>query len=88
MLRHYLAVARRHLHRCFGYSVINIMGLAISLTCCILLTLYIRHELSYDRFHQKADQIYRIAGDRFAATPASWARRGSEFLGEGLFHCG
>lgn len=73
MLRHYLAVAIRHLHRRIGYSVINIMGLAISLTCCILLTLYIRHELSYDRFHQKADQIYRIAGDRFAATPAPWA---------------
>lgn len=73
MLRHYLAVAIRHLHRRIGYSVINIMGLAISLTCCILLTLYIRHELSYDRFHQKADQIYRIAGNRFAATPAPWA---------------
>jgi putative ABC transport system permease protein len=114
MLRHYLAVAIRHLHRRIGYSVINIMGLGISLTWCILLTLYIRHELSYDRFHQKADQIYRIAGDRFAATPAPWApalvrdfsdvlqavrikaavfpvvctRRGSEFLGEGLLHCG
>lgn len=73
MIRHYLAVALRHLRRQFGYSFINIAGLAISLTCCLLLTLYIRHELSYDRFHRNADQIYRIAGDRFAPTPGPWA---------------
>jgi len=43
------------------YSLINIFGLAAGMACCILLFLYIRHELSYDRFHKNADRIFRVA---------------------------
>ena len=43
-----------------GYSLINILGLAIGMACCILILLYVTDELSYDKFHEKSDQIYRI----------------------------
>ncbi|MBT6005141.1 MAG: FtsX-like permease family protein [Prolixibacteraceae bacterium] len=42
------------------YSMINIVGLAIGITACILIMLYVQSELSYDTFHEKADRIYRV----------------------------
>lgn len=45
------------------YSILNILGLAISLACFILIALYVVDELSYDRFHEKAERIYRINSD-------------------------
>jgi putative ABC transport system permease protein len=42
------------------YSFINILGLSIGITACILVTLYVKHDLSYDRYHRNADNIYRI----------------------------
>jgi putative ABC transport system permease protein len=60
MLRNYFTVALRNLIRYKGYSMINIIGLAIGLASCILITLYIADELSYDSFHEKAGRIYRI----------------------------
>jgi len=42
------------------YSMINIVGLAIGITACILIMLYVQSELSYDRFHEKADRIFRV----------------------------
>lgn len=41
-------------------SLISVIGLAVALTCCILILLYIRYELSYDRYHKNADNIYRV----------------------------
>ncbi|MCY3556868.1 MAG: ABC transporter permease [Gemmatimonadetes bacterium] len=69
MIVHYLSVALRNLIRQPGYSSINILGLAIGITCCMLILLYIQHELSYDRFHEKADRIYRVVNGNFARTP-------------------
>lgn len=43
-----------------SYTGINLFGLAIGLTCCIVITLYVLHENSYDRFHEKSDRMYRI----------------------------
>ena len=43
-----------------GYSLINISGLAVGMACTILIFLWVQHELSYDRFHQNAEQIYRV----------------------------
>ncbi len=42
------------------YSTINIVGLAIGITACILIMLYVQNELSYDKFHEKSDRIYRV----------------------------
>ncbi len=60
MFRNYLLVAFRHLNRNRVYSLINLFGLAAGLTCCILIFLFVREELSYDRFHTHEDRIFRI----------------------------
>ncbi|MBN2357753.1 ABC transporter permease [candidate division KSB1 bacterium] len=60
MLSNYLKVAVRNLFRQKGYSFINIAGLAAGMACFILIALWVFHELSYDRFHEKMDRIYRV----------------------------
>ena len=60
MLQNYIKVAIRSLLKHKGYSFINIFGLAIGLTCFILIGLFVQFELSYDKFHDKSDQIYRV----------------------------
>jgi putative ABC transport system permease protein len=57
----YFKIAGRKLKRQKGYSFINIAGLAIGLTACLLILLWVRDELSYDRYHEKADRIYQLA---------------------------
>lgn len=63
MLRNYFKIASRNLLRKKGYSAINILGLSIGMTCCLLIFLYVTHELSYDKFHTKGDLIYRLVTD-------------------------
>ena len=63
MFRNYLTVAFRHLNRQKGYSAINVMSLALGIACALLILLYIRDELSYDRYHEKADRIYRVISE-------------------------
>ena len=58
MLKNYLKSALRNLWRHKGHSAINILGLAVGMTCLILIMLYVKSELSYDRFHVNRDQIY------------------------------
>lgn len=60
MLKHYLKISLRTLQKYKGYTLINIFGLAIGLASAILILLYIQDEVSYDKHHKKADQIYRI----------------------------
>jgi len=60
MIRNYFKTAWRNLLRNKGFALINILGLAAGLTCCLLLTLYLQHELSFDRFHKKGDRIVRV----------------------------
>ncbi|GHB54903.1 ABC transporter permease [Persicitalea jodogahamensis] len=60
MLSNYLKIAWRNLRRDKFYSLINILGLTIGITCGLLLLLYVTDELSYDRYHKNADQIYRV----------------------------
>jgi len=60
MLRNYLTVAVRNVLRQKGYSFINICGLALGIAFCVLVLLYVRDELSYDRFFEKADRIFRV----------------------------
>ena len=63
MLKNYLKIAIRNLRRYKGYAFINIFGLAVGLACCLLIMLYVQDERSYDRFHEKADRIYRVEMD-------------------------
>ncbi|MCP5104231.1 MAG: FtsX-like permease family protein [bacterium] len=60
MFKNYLKTAFRNMLRHKGYSFINIAGLAIGMACCILLVVYIHSELSFDRYHENADRIYRL----------------------------
>lgn len=59
MIRNYLLISLRYLLRNKGYTSINLVGLALGISCCILIMLFVRSEFSYDRFHTKADRIYR-----------------------------
>lgn len=60
MIRNYFKTAIRNLLRNKVYSFINIAGLSLGLTCAMLIILYVKDEVSYDRFHKNVDQIYRI----------------------------
>jgi len=60
MLKNYLKVAWRNIIRYKGYSFINIFGLAVGIACCILIMVWVQNELSFDRFNEKADRIYRV----------------------------
>ncbi len=60
MIHHFLQIAWRNLVKRKFYSFINIAGLAVGMTCCLLITLYIKNELSYDQYHTKKDRIYRV----------------------------
>ncbi len=61
MLRNYFKIAWRKLQKDKFYSLLNILGLTIGITCGLLLLLYVTDELSYDRYHANADRIYRLA---------------------------
>lgn len=63
MLKHYFKTAIRNLARNKGYTAINILGLAVGITCCLLVMLFVRSEWSYDKFHSKSDRIYRMWQD-------------------------
>ncbi|MFC2117558.1 ABC transporter permease [Bacteroidota bacterium] len=60
MLKNYIKVALRNLIRNLGFSIINILGLAIGIACSVLIFLFVNFELSFDRFHEKSDRICRI----------------------------
>jgi len=60
MFKNYLKTSLRYLLRYKTYTAINTLGLAVGITCCILIMLFVRSEFSYDRFNTKADRIYRI----------------------------
>lgn len=60
MLKNLLKIALRNILKDKTYSAINILGLTIGITCSLFLFLYILHELSYDRYHKNADNIYRV----------------------------
>ena len=59
MLKNYLMIAFRNLVRFKTYSLINILGLAVGIACCLLILLFVSDELSYDKFHKNFKNIYR-----------------------------
>jgi putative ABC transport system permease protein len=58
MFRNYFKIAFRNFLRHKGYTFINMAGLAIGIACCILIMLWVQDELSYDRFHENAEDLY------------------------------
>lgn len=60
MYKNYFTIAWRTFLKTKGYSFINIAGLAVGLSACLLIGLYVKHELSYDRFHENASRVYRV----------------------------
>ena len=63
MIKSYLKIAWRNILRYKGFSLINILGLAIGMACCIVVALFIIDELSFDRYNTNADRIYRVVKD-------------------------
>jgi putative ABC transport system permease protein len=63
MFKNYFKTAMRNLFRNKVYSLINIAGLSLGLACCLLIFLYSKDEVSYDRFHKNKDNIYRIVAN-------------------------
>jgi len=61
MFGNYLKIAIRNMKRQKGYAFINTFGLAVGLTCFFLLMIYVRHELSYEKFHANSRRIFRVA---------------------------
>ncbi|MFC1725613.1 ABC transporter permease [candidate division KSB1 bacterium] len=64
MFKNYIKTAFRNMKRKKVFSFINIAGLTIGMTCCILILLWVQDELSYDRFHRNADNIYIVVSER------------------------
>ena len=60
MIKNYLKIAFRHLWRNRLYTFVNIVGLTIGMTCALLAILYVNDELSFDKFHKNAPQLYRL----------------------------
>ena len=60
MLKNYLKTTLRNFRKQRTYSLISIFGFSLGITSCLLIMLYVKQELSYDRFHTNADRIYRV----------------------------
>jgi len=81
MIKNYFKTAWRILWRNKVFSAINILGLSTGLACCILMFLFIQHELSYDKFNVNAENIYRVTSipvegkerKELAVAPPPWA---------------
>ena len=68
MLKNYFKIALRNFIKQKGYSTINVLGLSIGMAACIMITLYILQESSFDDFHTKGDRIYRVTSHMKAPT--------------------
>ncbi|NIR49132.1 FtsX-like permease family protein [candidate division KSB1 bacterium] len=73
MLKNYLVIAFRNFFKQKGSAFINVLGLAVGIACCLFILLYVKDELSYDRFHKRSDDIYRVVRTSSAMTCAPLA---------------
>ncbi len=72
MFKNYLKIAYRNLFRFKSYSFINIFGLAIGFCACIFIGLWISNEISYDRFNENIDNIYRVLTRNYYGSESYW----------------
>ncbi len=61
MFKNLIKTAVRYIFKHFGYSLMNILGLTLGMTSALFLIIYSANEISYDRYHEKADRIYRVS---------------------------
>jgi putative ABC transport system permease protein len=61
MFKNLIKTAVRHILKHFGYSILNILGLTLGISSALFLIIYVADEVSYDRYHEKADRIYRVS---------------------------
>ncbi|MFL5774323.1 MAG: ABC transporter permease [Flavisolibacter sp.] len=81
MIWNYFILAWRNLLKYKLFSAINFLGLSSGLACCILMFLFVQHELKYDKFHARSRDLYRLTSvmysnggqSKLAVTPAPWA---------------
>ncbi|RYF92835.1 MAG: ABC transporter permease, partial [Chitinophagaceae bacterium] len=64
MIKNYFKIAWRNLRRNKGFSITNILGLTIGITCTILIALWVNDEVNYDKFHKHYDNIYQVMANR------------------------
>lgn len=85
MLRNYLIAVTRYISRNRGFTAINILGLVLGMTAFMLITQYVVHEFSYDKFWKNSERIYRVQLDRYDRGELStqWAA-GANGLGPDL----
>src|ERR1700760_57586 len=72
MIRNYLMLAFRNLGKRKGYTALNILGLAIGITCCLLIFQYVSYERSYDTFQKNSSQIVRLRLDEYKQGKLMW----------------
>ena len=65
MLKNYLLIAFRNIIKNIGFSSINILGLSIGITATLLILLWVQDELSFDRFHENAENLYQVEEDQY-----------------------
>lgn len=68
MLKNYLKIAFRNILRQKGYSFINIVGLAIGIAACLLISLWVQDELNFDKFHKNGEDIYQMFQTQYYPT--------------------
>lgn len=83
LLRNYFKTLGRNVVRNKFYTSLNLIGLTIGIACCLLIILFIKDELSYDRFNEKADNIYRVTAKFLVGSQNHWAPIGPP-VGKGL----
>lgn len=84
MIRNYLVVALRHISRSRMFFAINVLGLSIGLACACTLFLFLRDDLSFDKFHRDAERIYRVATEVQLPDGSVVARMGGSSLPLGI----
>lgn len=72
MIKNYFKIALRNLVKRKGYSLLNIFGLAIGITCCLLIFQYVAFEKSFDTFEDNADQVVRLRLDSYQHGKLAW----------------
>ena len=68
MFKNYIKIALRHLKKYKTYTSINLIGLSVGIAVCIIISLWVKYELSFDKYHEHTNEIYRVLNGPSAAT--------------------